>query len=221
MNKLELVDSDGESLFPITDVECVNGIEDLIDTKMITPEDMINFIFNKIYPVGCIYMSINNKNPSLLFGGEWLAWGQGRVPVGVDTSGTFNTIEKIGGAENVGHTHTSAAHTHTSAAHTHTGPSHSHGLGAGYAFAGRGGTNAASPTAITINEKTVAQWASTAQFGAVGTTQMYSTRGIGLGGTTDNGGTGATGSTTPGATGSTSSSTVQPYITCYMWKRVA
>ena len=55
-------------------------------------------IFSLIYPVGSIYFSVNNINPSKLFGGEWIAWGNGKVPIGVDTSQTeFDTVEKTGG----------------------------------------------------------------------------------------------------------------------------
>ena len=55
-------------------------------------------LFNKVYPVGSIYMSVNSTNPSNLFGGTWVAWGSGRVPVGINTSDTsFNTVEKTGG----------------------------------------------------------------------------------------------------------------------------
>jgi hypothetical protein len=56
-------------------------------------------IINKIYPVGSIYMSINNTNPgTYLTGTTWAVWGSGRVPVGVDTGQTeFNTVEKTGG----------------------------------------------------------------------------------------------------------------------------
>ncbi|MDD3185742.1 MAG: hypothetical protein PHT76_10640 [Anaerostipes sp.] len=55
-------------------------------------------IFNVIYPVGSIYMSAVGTNPKDLFGGEWSAWGSGRVPVGVSTSETeFKTVEKTGG----------------------------------------------------------------------------------------------------------------------------
>ena len=69
----------------------------------------------EMYPVGSIYMSTSNTNPSSLFGGTWVAWGSGRVPVGVNTSdGNFNTVEKTGGesthilttAEMPSHTHT-------------------------------------------------------------------------------------------------------------------
>lgn len=53
-----------------------------------------------VYPIGSIYLSINSTNPSKWFGGTWVAWGTGRVPVGVDTSQTeFNTVEKTGGSK--------------------------------------------------------------------------------------------------------------------------
>lgn len=52
------------------------------------------------FPVGSIYFSINSENPSKYFGGTWVTWGAGRVPVGVDTSQTeFNSVEKEGGSK--------------------------------------------------------------------------------------------------------------------------
>ena len=54
-----------------------------------------------IYPVGSIYMSATMSSASQVeaaFGGTWVAWGAGRVPVGVDTSDTdFDTAEETGG----------------------------------------------------------------------------------------------------------------------------
>lgn len=65
--------------------------------------DWTTFI-DKIYPVGSIYMSANNVSPQSFMGGTWVAWGSGRVPVGVDASDSdFNTVEKTGGSKN--HTH--------------------------------------------------------------------------------------------------------------------
>ena len=53
---------------------------------------------DKVYPVVSIYMSVNNTNPGTLFGGTWVTWGAGRVPVSVNTSdGDFSTVEKTGG----------------------------------------------------------------------------------------------------------------------------
>lgn len=52
----------------------------------------------KIYPVGSIYMCAEYKNPKDFLGGTWVEWGKGRVPVGVDISDTdFKTPGKEGG----------------------------------------------------------------------------------------------------------------------------
>lgn len=51
-----------------------------------------------VWPVGSIYISVVNINPSEYFGGTWQVFGTGRCLVGIDTSQTeFNTIEKTGG----------------------------------------------------------------------------------------------------------------------------
>ncbi len=49
-------------------------------------------------PVGSIYLSVDPTNPSAFFGGTWIAWGEGRVPVGFDSGQTeFDTVEETGG----------------------------------------------------------------------------------------------------------------------------
>lgn len=63
-------------------------------------ENAMEAIYNMIYPVGSIYMSVNSANPSTLFGGTWVAWGSGKVPVGVDSNDSlFDTVEKTGGSK--------------------------------------------------------------------------------------------------------------------------
>lgn len=53
---------------------------------------------DKVFPIGSIYKSVDNTNPEELFGGAWMSWGQGKVPVGVDSNDNdFNTVEKTGG----------------------------------------------------------------------------------------------------------------------------
>ena len=52
----------------------------------------------KIYPVGSIYMSVEYVSPQKFLGGTWVEWGQGRVPVGVNPSDTdFKDAGKTGG----------------------------------------------------------------------------------------------------------------------------
>jgi hypothetical protein len=72
-------------------------------------------LLNLFYPVGAIYQSTNNTNPSTLMGGTWERFGNGRVLVGVDEADSdFNTSNKTGGEKK--HTLTIAEI-----------PSHSHG----------------------------------------------------------------------------------------------
>ena len=110
--------------------------------------DLVNkaYIDNKLaelslmaYPVGSIYMSTSPNNPTSFYGGTWERWGNGRVPVGVDTTQTeFDAVNKSGGtkthtltvAQTPSHSHTGPSHTHTSASHTHTGLSHTHSIAA-------------------------------------------------------------------------------------------
>ena len=62
-----------------------------------TPNGIKSFL-DAVYPVGSIYMSVKSTNPGKLFGGTWVAWGKGRVPVGINTSDSdFKTVEKTGG----------------------------------------------------------------------------------------------------------------------------
>lgn len=54
------------------------------------------------YPVGSIYLSVNNTNPSKWFGGTWEQIAKGRTLVGVDINDTdFNTVKKTGGSKSV------------------------------------------------------------------------------------------------------------------------
>jgi len=58
-----------------------------------------------------------------IYGGTWVAWGAGRVPVGIGSNGTTNysTVEATGGEEK--HTLTIAempSHTHAQNSHSHT-----------------------------------------------------------------------------------------------------
>ena len=79
-----------------TDIE-INESGDNLQFTMVKTK-----LLNLIYPVGSIYMSATNTNPGSTLGGTWVAWGSGKVPVGIDSTDTdFNTIGKTGGAKKV------------------------------------------------------------------------------------------------------------------------
>lgn len=121
-------------------------------------------ILNHAYPIGSIYISINDINPATLFGGTWQQFGKGRTLVGVDENDNdFNIVQKTGGEkthqltinELPSHTHVQYAHTHSIDSHTHTIPAHSHGLnGHTHSFSattGSGGSHSHSGSISTAN----------------------------------------------------------------------
>lgn len=82
-------------------------------------EAAITAVQSTLYPVGSIYTNAAvSTNPATLLGfGTWVAYAEGRVPVGIASSGTFNTLGATGGAETDSHTLTLSeipSHTHQS-----------------------------------------------------------------------------------------------------------
>ena len=64
----------------------------------LTNKENSNNVFLKTYPVGSIYISTSSTNPSVIYGGTWERYGQGKTLVGLNESESeFSTVNKIGG----------------------------------------------------------------------------------------------------------------------------
>lgn len=156
-----------------------------------------------MYPVGSIYMSVSSTNPSTYFGGTWVAWGSGRVPVGINTSDSnFNTVEKTGGASAVTLTTSQMpSHTHTftgSSTTTNSAGGHTHNIG-------RDTDGGAGSSRYTVHSAGTSGAQATSPTSSAGAhTHSLTPKG-------KNANTGGGGSHT----------NLQPYIVCYMWKRTA
>ena len=164
--------------------ETADGIKLDVPSKDIALEAVqINMttLSKLIYPVGSIYMSANSTNPKNLFGGTWVAWGTGRVPIGVNASDSdFSYVEKTGGSKTINLSH---KHLETVGADN----------GNMYLEGGSNGGRHGSGIAASISRMT---WKGTV-------------------------GTGSARLNYTDSAGNTKQSVVQPYITCYMWKRTA
>ena len=128
------------------------------------------------YPVGSIYFSVDSVNPSTKFGGTWVAWGAGRVPVGVnETDSDFNAVEKTGGEK---------AHTLTLSEM----PRHFHTMDSAVSI----------KDSIVSNDTGLYQGSGAITFTTIGKVVKTDDAGESIG-----------------------HNNLQPYITCYMWKRTA
>jgi len=160
------------------------------------------WLLNLIFPVGSIRMTVSAADESAFLGGTWVRWGTGRVPVGVNTSDTnFNSVEKTGGAS-----------THTLA--TSELPSHNHSFSGSATINANGAhTHQASSGSYKVGSGS-------------GSTYYYMTNGGSTSGqTTGSGGSHDHTATVSGSVGNNGSGSahnnLQPYITCYFWKRTA
>jgi hypothetical protein len=92
------------------------------NTNQVASTAFVQAALQTVYPIGSIYINAGvTTNPATLLGfGTWVAFGAGRVMVGLNGSDTlFDTLEETGGSKDavvVSHTHTATV---TDAGHTH------------------------------------------------------------------------------------------------------
>lgn len=188
-------------------------------------ENLVKQYILASHPVGSIEINISGTNPSTYLGGTWVAWGSGQVPVGVKTTDTdFATVEKTGGSKTASTSYTPAGKNTGGSVGNHTLttseiPSHNHAMKTRYddynwdnGYGSVQGVKRAGAWAAILSD-----W-STEYGGGYDFEKNWPV--------TDTGGSGAHnhGFTNPTFTGTAATiteSTVQPYITCYMWKRTA
>lgn len=176
----------------------------------------------KMYPVGSIYISVNNANPATFFGGSWVAFATGRTLVGVDASqGEFNAVEKAGGHKELqSHAHGLNNHVHNLGNHTHSVPNHTHTMqGSGNHFHYLGIDKSAVQKGTSYNKPNNFESGSTSYKSNTTGNHTHTMNSSGSCTTgANNGNTGGnSGNTT--STGGGNAGNLQPYITVYMWKR--
>lgn len=214
----------------------------LRDSGALHIDDWIDTVF----PVGFIYMTMNPEDPSTYLGGSWVLWGQGRVPVCVDSNDPdFSAADMTGGRKDTvipKHSHTAtftgramSTHNHIQNAHNHSQNDHRHsapydasasptrfatvsaGVGisdeVGGAISGSGRVYpylvSSSSYAREWQAINNTDWATATN---KATTAVNNAASAGT----------PAGSVTVSDTGqaNVSNANLQPYITCYMWRRV-
>ena len=174
-------------------------------------ENAIAGLVDAFYPVGSIIMTTTSTNPGerpFMDNTTWVAWGSGRVPVGVDTADTaFDTVEETGGSKDAivpSHTHTATFKGNALGGHSHRPQQ----AGMGYGFV-RTNATVYNDTAnlLSGSDNKYPYVSKAAAFGSVSDTSS------------DSAGTPTGTVTVNGAGSSATNANLQPYITCYMWKR--
>jgi hypothetical protein len=151
------------------------------------------------WPVGAVFIAVVSTNPATLLGfGTWVAFGTGRVLIGLDSSDVnFDIVEETGGAKTIASAGTVSQPTFTGdvlSTHLHSADG---SLATGPGIGVQNSTNVTPNISVNTDTHT---------HDVTGNTSATS------------GGTPGGIVSQPTFTGS-STSVVQPYIVVYMWKR--
>lgn len=97
------------------------------DCSPIPPIPVIKLL--DVYPVGAIYISVNNENPNTLFGGSWSAYAEGRALLGASAaypagSTGGSATHKLSTSEIPSHSHSGSTSSSSTSASNHV---HSYG----------------------------------------------------------------------------------------------
>lgn len=194
-------------------VQATNADKVLVSTDTYQP--LVDALLDLIYPIGSIYMTVDeDSDPAAFLGGTWVRWGQGCVPVGVSADANdsdFGKVEQQGGErkhqlttdEMPNHRHKgqySATQTYTNHAQKPTDPP-------AQAILVDQGTRE-----VEVQYNIVKDNLSSTPYYSSGSGPtndiFYSYKVTSTYGVADDG-------------GDISHNNLQPYITCYMWKRTA
>ncbi len=150
----------------------LNSNWDAVDAQLKATNETVAALLGVIYPVGSLYTSTVDTNPAAALGGTWVAFGEGRVTVGVGTAdGLAWAAEQERGEADVtltwgempDHTHDAwplttsdtGNHTHTvdpASATTSSHGGHTHGVGSYKAAQGGNHNHRVTQGFISVNE---------------------------------------------------------------------
>ncbi len=98
----------------------VDGVQQvsLDEVQEIINESMLEAKLN-MYPIGSIYISVSEQNPSEYIGGTWESYGQGRTLVGEGTGTDSNNTKKVFAINSTGGEYQHKLTTSEMPSHTH------------------------------------------------------------------------------------------------------
>lgn len=193
---------------PLTDIlqTMRNNLRSLFAS--VAADSLRDALRDKFYPVGSIYMSVSSADPATFIGGAWARWGHGRVPMGLGSI-EANTVTTYGGNQAAGTINrTTSEEKGGQLSHALTAaqmPCHKHSLSAHSHSVPAGDWHSEGPVR---SRHFAAKYCSYNPLDSIPTSTMTPP---------DSGLTGGNG--TEG--GVTAHNNMQPYVTCYMWKRTA